>query len=36
MRDDGALGFLIGLIGVLAILLIALICDVSEWVLPLG
>jgi hypothetical protein len=36
MRDDGALGFLIGVVGVLAILLIALICDVSEWVLPLG
>jgi len=36
MRDDGALGFLIGVIGVLAILLFTLICDVAEWILPLG
>jgi hypothetical protein len=36
MRDDRALGVLIAVIGVLAILLVALICDVSEWVFPLG
>jgi hypothetical protein len=36
MRDDGALGVLIGVIGVLAILLFVLICDVYEWLFPLG
>jgi hypothetical protein len=36
MRDDGALGFLIGVVGVLAILLFTLICDVTDWVFPLG
>jgi hypothetical protein len=36
MRNDGTLGFVIGIIGFVVLLLLALICDIQDWSFPLG